>query len=476
MDYYATVLSTDDPAAARGPVIAVIGAGASGTLAVIHLLREAMARRVPLRVALIDRHGRHGLGQAYSTTHPAHLLNSPADAMSALAGDPGHLTRWAAAAGLRHDGFLPRSAYGRYLRELLESTERAALPAARVGHLTSDVIAIRRSGRGRALRLYLAADGRIDADAVVLATGNLPPVPPCPLPDNDRYIADPWEPGALRAATDGSPVIVLGTGLSMLDVAIAVTGADPRTVVYAVSRHALLPLPHHWPRPAARVQPVIRRTEAPLRLAALIRDVRASAAQYAGDWQDIVDALRPQVPRLWEQLPETDKRAFLRLAARHWEVHRHRVPPATARRAGALRSAGRLSVLRGRVTEAGAEPGGVRVRIEASGSDTSLPAGWLINCTGPGGDITATADPLLRHLLDAGLARPDPLRLGLDADARGVVRDAAGRPRGDIFTLGPPLRGRWYETTAIPEIRGQAAALARLLVTTRALAGSGSAA
>jgi len=83
------------PAAGRGPVIAVVGGGASGTLAVIHLLREAARRRVPLRVALIDRHGRHGLGQAYSTTHPAHLLNSPAHLMSALAGDPGQLTRWA---------------------------------------------------------------------------------------------------------------------------------------------------------------------------------------------------------------------------------------------------------------------------------------------------------------------------------------------------------------------------------------------
>jgi uncharacterized NAD(P)/FAD-binding protein YdhS len=466
----------NDPAAARGPVIAVIGAGASGTLAVVHLLREAAARRVPLRVALIDRHGRHGLGQAYPTTHPAHLLNSPADAMSALAGDPGHLTRWAARAGLRHDGFLPRSAYGRYLRELLEEAERAALPAARVSHLTSDVVAIRRCGRGRA-RLYLAADGRIDADAVVLATGNLPPVPPCPLPGRDRYIADPWEPGALRPATDGSPVVVLGTGLSMLDVAITVTDADPRTVVYAVSRHALLPRPHHWPRPpAAPDRPVIRRTVAPLRLAALIREVRASAAGYVGDWQDIVDALRPQVPRLWDQLPETDQRAFLRLAARYWEVHRHRVPPATARRFGALRSAGRLSVLRGRVTGASAGPGGVRARIEADGSCATLAAGWLVNCTGPGGDITATAEPLLRHLLDAGLARPDPLRLGLDADARGALRDAAGRPAGDIFTLGPPLRRRWYETTAIPEIRDQAAALARLLVTTQALAGSGSAA
>jgi uncharacterized NAD(P)/FAD-binding protein YdhS len=466
----------DDHAAARGPVIAVIGAGASGTLSVIHLLREATARRAPLRVALIDRHGRHGLGQAYSTTHPAHLLNTPAGAMSALAGDPGHLTRWAATAGLRHDGFLPRSAYGRYLRDVLEQAERAAPPAARVSHLTSDVVALRRSGHGRALRLYLAADGRIDADAAVLATGSLPPAPPCPLPGNDRYIADPWEPGALEAALDGSPVVVLGTGLTMLDVAIKVTDSDPRTVVHAVSRHALLPRPHHWPRPAAPGRPFIHSPAGPLRLAALIRDVRARAADHAGDWQDVVDALRPQIPRLWEELPETDKRAFLRLVARYWEVHRHRVPPATVRRIGVLRAAGRLSVLRGRVVAASAEPGGVRVRVEADGFRTDLSAGWLINCTGPATDITATADPLLRHLLDAGLARPDPLRLGLDADARGAVRDAAGRPAGDIFTLGPPLRGRWYETTAIPEIRGQAAALARLLVTSHALAGSGSAA
>ena len=495
--------SWSDPSAARrGPVIAVVGGGASGTLAVIHLLGEAARQQVPLRVALIDRHGRHGLGQAYSTAHPAHLLNSPAHVMSALAGDPGHLTRWADRAGLSRDGFLSRSDYGRYLRELLEETERAALPAVRVSHITAEVIAMRRSDHGRALRLYLAADGRIDADVAILATGNLPSAPLIPDPGNGRYIADPWEPGALKPAMDGSPVIVAGTGLTMLDVAIAITDAHPRAVVHAVSRHGLLPLCHHWPRPVAADRPLsrgavapagvaglIREAGAPIGLAGLsretaaqiglsglIREVRASAAGYPGDWQDVVDALRPQIPRLWDQLTEADKRTFLRLAARYWEVHRHRMPPATARRIGALRSAGRLSVLAGRVTAAGAQADGVRVRVEGGGPAAELSAGWLINCTGPAGEIMATADPLLRQLLDTGLARPGPLRLGLDADARGAVHDPGGRSAPDIFTLGPPLRGRWYETTAIPEIRDQAAALGRLLVTSEALAGRGSAA
>jgi uncharacterized NAD(P)/FAD-binding protein YdhS len=459
-------------------VIAVVGGGASGALATVYLLREAAGRGVPLRVALIDRHGRHGLGRAYSTTHPSHLLNSPAAAMSAVAGDPGHLARWAAGAGLPHDGFLPRSAYGRYLTGLLTAAERSAQPAARVSRVTAQVVAIRRGGHARALRLHLAADGRIDADAVVLATGNLPPAPPCPVPPGHRYIADPWEPGALEAVADGSPVAILGTGLTMLDVAIALTGEHPGMAVHAISRHALLPREHHWPRAAAAASamPAIRAAAGIPRLAGLIREIRASAAAYPGHWQDVVDALRPQIPRLWEQLPEQDKRLFLRHFARYWEVHRHRVPPDTARRAAALTSAGRLTVHRGHVTAASGQRGGVRVRIDHGGSSAELAAGWLINCTGPAADITTTADPLLRHLLDSGLARPDPLRLGLDTDARGALRDAGGRPASDIVALGPLLRGRWYETTAIPEIRDQAAALARCLLTRWGHAEPGSAA
>jgi uncharacterized NAD(P)/FAD-binding protein YdhS len=465
----------DDRAAGRGPVIAVIGGGASGTLATVYLLREAASRGVPLRVALIDRHGRHGLGRAYSTTHPAHLLNSPAGAMSALVGDPAHLTRWAAGAGLPDNGFLPRSAYGRYLTELLAAAERSAQPAARVSRITSHVVAIRRGSRGRALRLHLAADGRIDADAAVLATGNLPAAAPCPVPQSHRYIADPWEPGALEAAADGSPVALLGTGLTMLDVAIALTDAHPHAAVHAISRHGLLPREHAWPRAAAAVgaMSLVRRPAVSLRLTALIRELRASVAAYPGDWQDVVDALRPQIPRLWEQLPDTDKHLFLRHVARYWEVHRHRAPPETARKAAALAAAGRLSVLRGHVvTATTGERDSVLVRIDQRGCSAELAVGWLINCTGAVTDITTTADPLVRHLLDYGLARPDPLRLGLDTDALGALRDAEGRPASDIVTLGPPLRGRWYETTAIPEIRDQASVLARHLLTGGAWSGA----
>ncbi len=207
-----------------------------------------------------------------------------------------------------------------------------------------------------------------------------------------------------------------------------------------------------------------------------------------------MDALRPHVPRLWQRLPVADRRIFLRHVARYWEVHRHRMPPATARRITELRCTGRLSVLRGRVTgitevqdgpegsfaggaagtapaatvpaatvPAGQPPERLRIRLEQDGSVTDLAAGWLINATGPGTDLTRTTDPLLRDLVSQGLARPDPLRLGLDAALDGAVLDAAGIPSATLFTLGPTLRGVRYETTAIPEIRDPAAALAGLL-------------
>jgi len=472
--------------AERAPVIAIIGGGASGTLAAIHLLRVAAARQYPLRIALIDRLGRHGLGEAYSTTSPAHFLNALTDRMSGVAGDPDHLLRWAGEAGLGNLEFLPRQAFGRYLQETLAEAQRGAAPLSRLSLITSEVLGIRPGAAGHPMRVLLADGATLEAGLAILATGNPPPSPPVPFPDSPWCVTNPWAPGALDAVQDGRPVVILGTGLTMLDVAAAVTG-DPRTTVQAVSRHGMLPQVHRGRGgPAGSIWlPALSDTGDPVRLPELIWQVRAAMASRPNHWQDVVDAVRPQVPGLWRRLPDRDKRLFVRHVARYWEVHRHRMPPATARRITELRCTGRLSVLRGRITgitevpgvpagppapgPAAGLPGTVRaperlrIRMEQDGSVTDLATGWLINATGPGTDLTRTTDPLLRDLLSRGLARPDPLRLGLDASLDGAVLDAAGTPSTTLFTLGPPLRGVRYETTAIPEIRDQAAALAGLL-------------
>jgi uncharacterized NAD(P)/FAD-binding protein YdhS len=451
-------------------VVVIVGGGASGTLTAVHLLRGAQARGRSLQVVLVDRDGRHGLGQAYATTDPHHLLNACAAKMSALDDDPGHLLRWAHGEGLSLAGpdFLPRRTYGRYLRDLLDGCVRQTQHGGRLTRLTGTVTSLTTDAPGRPLRLGLSNGDRIDADAVVLATGNRPPAPWSQIEAGPRYVADPWGPGALTEICDGSPVLVIGTGLTMVDLATTATRANADTVVYAISRHGLLPRQHRCPpSPAAE-------TSLPggdLRLAELMRTVRAAIRSNGGDWQGVVDGLRPHVPELWARLGLDDRRRFLTSVARYWEVHRHRIPPATADQIARLRAAGRLRVLRGSLVSASAGRDEMRVRLASEGVGRELRVGWLVNGTGPAAEVTG--DPFLSRLIDAGLARPDPLRLGLDAEEAGAVLDAAGRPHDRIFTLGPTLRGVRYETTAIPEIRAQAAALVAPLLATIAAGSPG---
>ncbi|MER5627839.1 FAD/NAD(P)-binding protein [Streptosporangium sp. NPDC002544] len=440
-------------------VVAVVGGGASGTLAAVHLLREARVRAVPLEVVMIDRYGRHGLGQAYSTVDPHHLLNAGAGKMSGLEGDAGHLLRWAHDAGLEVSGsdYLPRRIYGRYLRALLDGAEE--WPVRVVRRVTGTAEALTGDP---GLRVHLSGGGHVEAGAVVLALGNRAPAawPRVVAAGSPRYVADPWAPEALARVGDGAPALVLGTGLTMADVAVTVTGAHPDAVVYAVSRHALLPRPHPDPVPPPVATPF---PDGPLGIAALLRAVRVAVRDNGGDWCGVVDGLRPQTQSLWARLSLDDRRRFLDLAARYWEVHRHRIPPATAARIAALRAAGRLHVLRGQLVRAVTGPGGLRVHLNTDGGAVrELDVGWLVNATGPGADIAR--DPFLAALLATGTARPDRLGLGLEAGPGGVVLDAAGRPDGRIFALGPLLRGSLYESTAIAEIRAQAAALAPCLL------------
>ncbi len=115
------------------PVIAIVGAGFSGTLLVCQLLRQAQH---PLRLLLIERSGRFCPGLAYGTEDPGHLLNVSAGAMSAWPDDPSHLLRWLdlnrsaladlLPAGVDASTFLPRQVYGLYLQSILEEASALA--------------------------------------------------------------------------------------------------------------------------------------------------------------------------------------------------------------------------------------------------------------------------------------------------------------------------------------------------------------
>jgi uncharacterized NAD(P)/FAD-binding protein YdhS len=277
-----------------------------------------------------------------------------------------------------------------------------------------------------------------------------------------HYIRSPWLEGALERVGPRDDVLLVGTGLTMVDTVLSLVERGHQGRIHALSRHGLLP---HVHRPAA-ARTFVELQEPP-RVRSLLRTLRQEVrlAREDVDWRGVMDALRPHTVSLWRNLPEPERRRFLRHLRSFWEVHRHRMAPAVGEVLDRLRRADLLSIHAARVRSFRLVDTGVEVRFRRRGlaREDTLRVQRVINCTGPDGTI-ARAHPLLRGLLEGGLVRADALGLGLATDPGGALLDAEGEPSSALFTLGPLRRGELWETTAIPEIRVQALALARRLL------------
>lgn len=438
------------------PCVAIVGAGCAGTLTAVNLLRRA---RGPLRVVLVERSGTFGPGVAYATQDERHRLNVVAERMSAFDEDPGHFCDWVGRRlGPQPAGaYLPRAHFGAYLRELLADAERAA-PGGRLERLTGEAVDVERTPAGATAVL---ADGRrVAADHVVLALGSLPAVPPVALPDDPRVVADPWAPGALAAAPSDATTLLVGSGLTAVDVALSLCGASERSRVVAISRGGCLPFDQlpglRAPVPAPAL-PAAPATVASLErwLGAHLRSMRSAGH----DWRDAVDGVRPLVPRLWQSLSVAERRRFVRERSRAWDLRRHRMAPETAVRVRELLATGRLLVRAGRVVGVRALAGTVEVLVASErGGMRTLRADRVVLCTGPGLDVRSAPSPLLQALLDRRVASADPLAIGLRASPEGALLAADGRPQPHLHLLGPLRRGELWESTAVREIRVQATA------------------
>jgi uncharacterized NAD(P)/FAD-binding protein YdhS len=101
--------------------------------------------------------------------------------------------------------------------------------------------------------------------------------------------------------------------------------------------------------------------------------------------------------------------------------------------------------------------------FDRAGHTEEVAVDAVVNCTGPAASYQQNSR-LVDQLLRTGLAMVDPSGLGLSVDGNGDLRDGRGVADTQIHTLGWPRRGRLYESSAIPEIRGQAETLAERLV------------
>ena len=459
------------------PVVAVVGAGFSGTLLALHLLRQV---KTPIRVLLIERNAQFGRGPAYAAGNSSHLLNVPTAKMSAFHADPLHFLAWLRQEGLRPDSmrpedgtgtidggtFVPRHMFGRYVRHLLNA-EIKGDTLDRLTLVRGDVVDIAHDADGLCLSLDR---GRVlRADRAVLAVGNFPPAPP-PVADRSFYDTgfyrpDPWAPDTLADLAPEHPVLLIGTGLTMVDTVISLLDQGHTGPVIALSRRGLLPNRHAAPGLSATLPEAPAFPTSVTALARFLRDRSARSLDGGGSWQAAIDELRPVTTEVWQAMSVEDRRRFLRHIRPWWDIHRHRIAGPVADRLDDARRRRQLGVLAGHIT--GYEIAGdhVTVAYRPRGGDGTerVVTTRVINCSGPDADYARIRDRLVRSLLDKGLVRPDPLSFGLDVTGTCALLGRDGTISRRLFAVGPVTKGAFWEMTAVPDIRQQAEFVAERL-------------
>lgn len=383
--------------------VVIIGGGFSGTALAVQLLHEHAA---PLTVTVVEARTSLGHGLAYGTSDDGHWLNTRNGTLSAIEEDPEHFLRWLEISGQNPSahGFARRAEYGRYLQHTLDDAAARAVGwgsqlHTRLGRRVSDV-----DPTGDGFRVRLDDGEVIDCTKVVLASGYTLPADPLNGalgPDCPRYLRNPWDHARLAAIQRHESVLLIGTGLTMVDAALSLSRRGHLGALHAVSRRGLLPRGH----------------------------------------ATLTDALPFDL----------------------CEAHQHRIAPELAATLAGMIADGRLQLRAGRIV--GAIDCGNMVVVEehprGQPAISRNPYRWIINCTGAslGGHARQSLEG---RLLEKGLLAADPHGLGFLCDDAGAVQGARVRAAG-LYLIGPACRPHSFEHTAIPELRRQAAALARVI-------------
>ncbi len=449
--------------------IAIVGGGFSGAMTAVHLLRQ---RRLSLELIIVEPRPQLGRGLAYSTPCEDHLLNVPALGMNALPDNQNHFVEYVQSNSktLSKEDFVPRKMYGEYLSWLIAGEfAESENEGTGVKHIQSEVIDISKSESG--YRLHMSDQGSVEVDLVVLALGNLGGRQPAWMNGIDMkckgYIHDPWQLGVIEKIALDEDVLIVGTGLTAVDKIIQLELAGHSGLIFALSRHGLLPRVHFASSQGTEQPLATEHKSALAALKVLRRQIATIAPSANGDtWRRVVDGLRPTTQAWWQSLPIKEQRSFLTHLNTLWEIHRHRMAPSIGRRVEELRSTGQLKILAGKIVSI--EERGkqliVEVRERGKKETKSIGVNRVINCTGPQSALKTVDSDLLANLLERGLVAPHRLGTGIATRADGQVLDKAGNPVDGLFAIGPLLKAELLETVAVPEIRQQAFDLAAKIV------------
>lgn len=440
--------------------LAVVGAGFSAIAVTINALR-----RLPpsSRIAVIGDDPGFGRGTAYRTEFYVHRLNVPAGRMSVFPDRPDDFVEWLAGKGrdLSNDDFASRGDYGLYLRDRLAALLRSRPNCAKVDFVKAKATGCVRSD-GDSVVFHLDNDERIVARNVALCLGVGNAQLPAALQDvpedfKSRIVENPWKLDWLKRVGRLDTVCILGSGLTMVDQVLALRTHGHRGKIHAVSRRGLLPHPHL----ARRTPPIAPDIQGDSRALSVLLSALRRQAESTGDWRAVIDGLRPHTQAFWQEMSAEERSRFLRHALPWWNVHRHRIAPSVFARFEDLVKTGVVTVHAGFVESLRQSDHhlGLTYRKRGSQERTSIDVDWIVNSTGME-RAGIEHSPLLREMARRGLIEQDPLGLGIRVDENSQTIGTGEKVRPKLYAVGALTAGQFWEITAVPDIRAQAANVA----------------
>lgn len=444
--------------------IAIIGGGLSGTLLAYHLLRED---RHPVTVYLFEKdYQQLSRGIAYRASNENQLLNVPAAKMNLYGVPPGDFYQWLKSNGHKNvlrDDFVSRALFGTYLKELFQKSLDQAKHV-KVKVITDEVIDIvKEDGM---LHVFTTIEHMYRVSTAVVANGILPPADPfevtLDIKLTNLYQSNPWNFHYLDQLKSNDHVVLIGTGLTMLDHAAGLLKSEKGIRVTAFSRRGLLPLAHDSYQPYNFEDYKFVPGEDIGELFRSIKTFYLTHKSKGLDWRDLIDRVRNQVPQLWKALNAASKKSFIRHLKPYWEIHRHRAPKQVLDVVDQAMREGRFTLLKGKIHEVTTDSNCLIIKLNNSNGTYDIRANYLLNSSGLQHNISLTSDPLLRNLLERGYMIPDSNKLGVETDEQGAFQCTVGEK--NIFTLGALRRAAVFECTAAREIGEQAFQISQKLL------------
>ncbi len=444
------------------PRIVIVGGGYSGAATAIQLVR---ACATPLAIAIVEPRAFVGAGLAYSADDPDHRLNGNIGTHLVDPADPGELARWYEAnATLRRDPdalapngqlYIRRSDFAAFVAATVQAHSRAA-NGSRIEHVRDRATALHE--RPGAFEVITERGTRLAADLVVLATGNGRSRLPWPFADlaaHPALVADPMDLDRIRGLDRAARVLVLGSGLTALDILSTLVRRGHEGRITSLSRHGLRPRPQRPPARESGMAGILARNAGPVpgflshaaptahSLLHALRERIAQDAAAGGDWYRAFDELRDVLWKVWPRLPVEEKARVVRRLRPWYDAHRFRAPPQNDALVRHAEAAGTVAFRRGRLRAVATAGTGLQVEwAEAEdGARVNEAFDAVVNCTGLDPSCGVADDPFLAALAAQGLARADPTGLGFEVDAQCRPIGAAGRVQARLRVIGPPTTG-----------------------------------